>query len=172
MENRTTSIFFFMALLTIGFFTLIDRAIGKENVSFTPYVDIVQPDLDSGIAIEIDNKIFEINYDDLQAKFLPVETGLKVVIPQGSSYWFYQIRLSQDINQCQYPEKTQPLDIVVQLDGEPMVLDSPSRFQVNHASVAARWRQHTVRLEFPSIQNMPFDIDCNGLIGFTAELSI
>ncbi|MCY9829324.1 hypothetical protein [Vibrio chagasii] len=171
MVNRTARLFLNINLLII--FSLFSAfAIGKETIYFTPYVDIVQPDLDTGIAIEIDKKLFELNYNELQKKFSNVDTSLKVVIPQGSSYWFYEFTLSQSINQCQYLEMSQPLDLVVQLDGVPIVLGTPSRFQVIHASVAARWRQHSVRLEFPNINQMPFDVTCNGLIGFTAELSL
>ncbi|CAH7151429.1 hypothetical protein VCHA40P240_230034 [Vibrio chagasii] len=169
MGNRTASAFLNLILLII---LPSGLAIGKETIYFTPYVDIVQPDLDTGIAIEIDKKSFELNYNELQKKFSNVDTSLKVVIPQGSSYWFYQLTLSQSVNQCQYLEVSKPLDLVVQLDGVPTVLGTPSRFQILHASVAARWRQHSVRLEFPSINKMPFDVTCNGLIGFTAELSL
>lgn len=172
MVNRTASLFFSLILLITGIVLFVDRAIGKETIYFTPYVDIVQPDLDTGIAIEIDKKSFELNYNELQKKFSDVDASLKVVIPKGSSYSFYQFTLSQSINQCQYLEVSQPLDLVVQLDDVPMVLGTSLRFQFIQASVAARWRQHSVRLEFPNINQMPFDVTCNGLIGFTAELSL
>lgn len=143
-----------------------------EVVYFSPYVTIVKPNLESNIAIDVEQKLLNLNYNESQGLFERAHVNLKVVAPQGNSYLFYQFRFSSLEGVCQFRDFVREVEVNVLLDGEPMQIGTPSRVQFEFSSAEAKWKQHRVDLIFPPIRRKAYDVFCHGTVGFTAELSL